>query len=289
MRAPGCMQQDVFLHLPAMELLLVISPFTAAASDFYTFFLGFGDPWDPCPQSQPDDHFQDQRALWKRLGHVQVLPPCHQPWHTYPSPQNFVWCLADGSPRSATRRAAVTPLVHAECSGTSLHIPSGFSWEEGTTWRLPLCLILLPECGGGKIQDGWTTRECEPHHTRAGCRGNVGENVYCFQRARRVFKCNNGTWLPLKTSKALKNGNPVSRPLSAPQTLKCITIGTLFLRVPLQMTPGKHQLLPVGFCHHPFPSNICICFQIRNRISLIELWSRIYVTPFRFRRLPTRR
>lgn len=106
---------------------------------------------------------------------------------------------------------------------------------------------------------------------------------------RQYLKLSNGTWLLLKTSKAQKNRNLVSLLLSAPHTLKCITMETLFLCVPLQMTPGKHRLLPVGFCPHPFPGNICICFQICNHIYLTELWGRIYVTPFRFRHLAIRR
>lgn len=301
------MQQDIFLLLLSCWVPDPSHPLTAAACDFNTFSPRFGEEYifflDPSNLVRTPDCFWRRlvcaciRAHWYFGSSSAVLRTLSHPRDAALVIIPTVSCWAKGAlhwghflgtsdrltflkwPKFMQHRLFC--LLCSEHSRTPLYISFGFCWDKHVKWHLhPISIHPTPSKMEAKAVVG-QDKSMNLLTRGEDSKGRVVKMYIFPSELRQYLKLSNGNWLLMKASKVLKNRNLVSHLLSAPHTLKCITMEILFLCVPLQMTPGKHWLLPVGFFHHPFPGYICIYFQICNHISLTELWGRIYVTPFR--------
>lgn len=170
------MRQDVFLHLPSSEPPIPPSSLTAAARDFNTFSLGFGEG-RLCPQAHPawwgdliiSRTKEPSGEGWCiRMLALSALPPhhhhtedtkpsqgccmcCHPPCH--PFTQDISWCiwqmvLPKMTQVHAAERAPKAPASPACCvqraPRTSLYISSVFCWDKCIKWHNDISPSSLP-------------------------------------------------------------------------------------------------------------------------------------------------
>lgn len=152
------------------------------------------------------DHFQDQRALWRRLVHLYVDSRCFSTTSSAMSrtlshpgdAAHVVILLSKRDPPSRTIHGAfdrwsslkrLRCLQPRELQSHLLLLPVAFRELQGHLSTSLLSFVGISASNrlpphGIKINGScWMTKECEPHQEREGCRGKSGENAYCSQQA----------------------------------------------------------------------------------------------------------